>query len=178
MEEIKLKPIQLHWMENGDPFSDCCAHGGIYLKIGNFVVSDGMEKDWVVSTAAFNLLRTLSEDHPVIGREALVPHCGHTMWPAANEPDGLYLPNCDIGINWSITHEGDRIVHEFKDGRKVTLALSEWKFAVCKFADEVMDFMHTAWPKILDDALDRQGFELFLSLWQKRRTEAELDNGG
>jgi hypothetical protein len=167
----------MHWIESGDPFKDCCVHGGVYLRLGEINLSDGTDLDWSVSTAAFNLLRTLFEDQPLIGREALIPHCGHTMWPIATEPDGLYLPNCDIGINWSITHEGNRIFHEFPDGTHVIAGISEWKSAVCKFADEVMDFMHTAWPKVIDDEQDKHGFELFLSLWKKRRAEAGFENG-
>lgn len=168
----------MHWIEKGDPITDCCVQGGVYLRLGEIEVADGTDLDWTVSTAAFNLLRTLFENQPLTGREAIIPHCGHTMWPLETEPDGLYLPNCDIGINWSITHDGNQIVHEFQDGTKVALALSEWRSAVCKFADEVMAFMHTAWPKIIDDEQDRQGFELFLSLWKRRRAEAELDNEG
>lgn len=166
----------MHWTENVDPFEDCCVTGGIYLKIDETIVSDGSDIDWAVSTAAFNFLRTLFEGQPLIDREALIPHCGFTMWPIASERDGLYMPNCDIGINWSITHEGDQVVHEFKDGTKVRTEISDWKSAVRQFADEVMDFMHTAWPKVIDDEQDKQGFELFLSLWQKRRAEAGLEH--
>ena len=168
----------MHWLENGDPFADCCVHGGVYLRLGDIEVSDGTDLDWTISTAAFNFLRTLFEDQAVMGREALISHCGHTMWPVETEPDGLYLPNCDIGVNWSITHKGKQIVHEFQDGTKVTLALSEWNSAECRFADEIMDFMHTAWPKTIDDEQDKQGFELFLGLWKKHRADAELGNEG
>lgn len=178
MAGIELRPTQLHWMEDGDPFRDCCVHGGIYFKIDDLVVCDGNESDWSVSTAAFNFLRTLSHDHPMVGRESLIPHCGFTMWLVDSEPDGLYMPNCDLGINWSIKHEGDQVVHEFIDGTRMVAALSEWSLAVCKFADEIDKFMHTAWPKMISDEEDRKGFELFLNLWEKRRAEAEPYHAG
>ncbi|MGD9588768.1 MAG: hypothetical protein AB7Q37_03190 [Pyrinomonadaceae bacterium] len=173
MSKIELSPTQMHWMDNGDPLHDCCVHGGIFLSIDGFVVSDGKETEWTVSTAAFNFLRTLSEDQPVTGRESLVPCCGFTMWPVESEPDGLYMPNCDYGINWSITHDDGEVVHEFYDGTTITTPLSDWKTAVCRFADEVEEFLHSAWPKVINDDLDRRGFELFLSLWSKRRSEAD-----
>jgi hypothetical protein len=177
MSKVELRPTHLHWMENGDPFRDLCVHGGIYLRIGELVVSDGTDLDWTVSTAAFNLLRTILEDQPLEGREALIPHCGFTMWQVSSEPDGLYIPNCDIGINWSLTHRADEVLHEFVDGTIVTTDLQEWKAVVFGFADEVYHFLHTAWPKVIDDEEDRRGFELFISLWEKRRSGVEPVNG-
>lgn len=167
----------MHWMENGDPFEDCCVHGGVYLKIEDFVVSDGSANDWTISTAAFNFLKTLSHDHPLMGREALIPHCGFSMWLVDSEPDGLYIPNCDLGVNWSIRHVENRVVHEFQDGTQIVTTLSEWKSAVCQFADQINEFMLTAWPKAIGDEEDRKGFELFLHLWKKRRAEAKIDHG-
>lgn len=177
MAAIDLKPTQMHWMENSDPFRDCCVHGGIRLKIDDYVASDGLFGEWTVSTSAFNLLRTLFHDQPVTGRESLIPHCGFTMWPVDSELDGLYMPNCDIGINWSIRHEEDNVIHNFKDGTELATPIAGWRWAVCRFADEIDEFMRTAWPKVIDDPLDKRGFELFLSLWQKRRAEAELGHG-
>lgn len=175
--DIELRPTQMHWMEGSDPFGDCCAHGGIYMRIGAVVVFDGTDADWSISTAAFNFLRTLFHDQPLVGRESLIPHCGFTMWRVASEPDGLYMPNCDLGVNWSIKHEGDKVTHQFQDGIHVVVTLSEWKSAVCQFADQVNEFMLTAWPKVIVDDEDRQGFDLFLNLWKNRRAEAELLNG-
>lgn len=177
MAEIELTPTQMHWMEGSDPFGDCCAHGGIYLRMGSLVVSDGTDADWSISTAAFNFLRTLFHNQPHVGRESLIPHCGFTMWRVDSEPDGLYMPNCDLGLNWSVQHDGDHVIHDFQDGTQVVTSLSEWKSSVCKFADEVNEFMHTAWPKVIVDEEDRQGFELFLNIWKKRRADAELING-
>jgi hypothetical protein len=177
MAEIELRSIHLHWLENGDPFTDLCVHGGIYLRIGDFVISDGTDLDWTVSTAAFNLLRTLFQDQPLIGREPLIPHCGFTMWPSNSEPDGLYIPNCDIGINWSLKHEPGRLIHEFANGTRVITNIKDWKLAVCQFADEVDVFLHSAWPKAIDDEQDRRGFEHFISVWQMRRLEADLIDG-
>ncbi len=176
MANIELRPTQMHWLPNSDPYSDCCVHGGVYLKFDDFVVSDGTDNDWTVSTAAFNLLETIFRDRPMVGQEAIIPHCGFTMWPDDSEPDGLLIPNCDKGITWSITHDAGQVVHEFfKDRAKILTESTEWKATVCRFSDEVKDFMHTAWPKVIEDEMDRKGFELFMSLWQKRRANADND---
>lgn len=176
MTDVELRPTNLHWLEESNPYEDCCAHGGVYIRIGDTIVSDGKDEDWSVSTAAFNFLKSIFQDHKLLGEEPLVPHCGFTMWPVESEPDGLYIPNCDLSINWSITHKGDQIVHEFKDGTTLETSLLVWKKAVCEFADDVYDFFQTAWPKVIDDEQDRKGFELFMSLWRERRTAADLHN--
>jgi hypothetical protein len=160
-------------MENVDPFMDCCVHGGVYLKIADVLVSDGEDDSWTLSTTAFNLLRSVGRDHHLLGEEPLVPHCGFTMWPIDGEPDGLYMPNCNISINWSVTHDGDEIRHDFNDGKVVLTRRSDWSKAVCAFSDEVREFFMSAWPKQIPDDLDRRGFDLFMRLWSQHRSEAD-----
>lgn len=179
--EIELKAIGMHWMENVDPYADCCVHGGIYLRFGQRVVSDGKDS-WTVSTAAFNFLRTIFIGHKsgVDGDEALIPCCGFNMWPIETWPDGLCIPNCNNGIDWSVSHEEDNTIkHTFSDGEIVFTKRDEWALSVCKFADEVFAFFKTAWPKVVPEGEDRKGFELFMKLWQERRTAAEsIDASG
>ncbi|MEQ1645160.1 MAG: hypothetical protein ABL959_17050 [Pyrinomonadaceae bacterium] len=176
--EIELKVVRMHWMENVDPYADCCVHGGIYLRFGQRVVSDGKDT-WTVSTAAFNFLRTVFNDHRVgiDGDEALIPCCGFNMWPIEASPDGLCIPNCNNGIDWSVSHEqGNVIKHTFPDAEMVFTKRDEWASAVCLFADGIFEFLKTAWPKVVQDDEDRRGFELFMKLWQERRLAAESIN--
>lgn len=134
----------MHWIADVDPYADCCVHGGIYLRIGSRVVSDGKDLDWSISTAAFNFLRSLFHNHRLLGEEPLVPHCGFTMWIVEGQPDGLYMPNCDTKINWEIRREGKKIIHEFPGGAIVEISYEAWCEAVCKFADEIYAFFLTA----------------------------------
>ena len=173
MADVELKPVSLHWLEGSDPFQDCCVHGGVYLKIGDIIVSDGKDLDWTVSAAAFPLLRSTLRDYNVSERRPLIPHCGHTMWPVDEEPDGLYLGGCDIGISWTIRHEGNQTIHEFYDGEKVIISVQDWRNVVCNFSDEVRRFFVTAWPKRIDDEFDEKGFQLFMKLWKQYRDEAD-----
>lgn len=170
--DIDLRPIGLHWLAGNDPFLDCCVHGGIFLRIGNRVVSDG-KSEWTVSTAAFNFLRTITHDHVVGAGEALIPCCGFNMWPSDTAPDGIYIPNCNNGIDWELRHRGDTIEHIFGEDTMLTTDAVEWAVAVCRFADDVMNFFETAWPKVIPEEEDRRGFELFLQIWQERRSAAD-----
>ncbi|CAN5148409.1 hypothetical protein BH20ACI2_BH20ACI2_25260 [soil metagenome] len=173
MNNIELTPTQLHWREESNPFEDCCLHGGVYLRIGDVVVSDGNDPDWTVSTAAFNLLKTINQDHTVGEQRPLIPHCGHTMWILETEPDGLYLGGCDIGIDWNIKHKPSVVDHELSENRVVETSSETWRRSVCEFSDEVYAFFITAWPKVIGDQDDLKGFELFMNLWRKYRANTE-----
>ena len=172
MNDIELRVTNLHWLEESDPYEDCCLHGGVYLKIGDEILSDGSEKDWAVSTSALNLLKTVRQNHEFDSERPLLPHCGHTMWLLETEPDGLYLGGCDIGIDWTINHEIGKVVHKFKDNINIATSSDGWRKAVCQFSDKVFEFFMTAWPKNIKDEDDRKGFELFMNLWHQYRLAA------
>jgi hypothetical protein len=173
MNFIDLRAIDLNWLEGTDPLNDCCLHGGVYLKIGDNVVSDGHDNEWTVSTAAYNLLGTINKDHFLSDDRPLIPHCGHTMWPVETEPDGLYLVGCDIDIDWEIHHIEGKVIHKITDSAEVETELEDWRSAVCEFSDEVLNFFMTSWPKIIPDKYEREGFELFMSKWRSRRDAAD-----
>ena len=176
--EVDLKVVEMHWLEEGDPHDDCCVHGRVYLKLGDRIVSSG-DEEWTLSTAAFRLLATISVSHARNIDNALVPCCGFTMWRIESEPDGLYIPNCNSGIDWTINHpESDVVEHVFSDGETLLTNLCEWSTAVSQFSDQVRDFFQTAWPKNFYDDDSRLGFELFMSLWRERRELAEKINAG
>jgi len=172
MSVFELKAKNLHWLEGSNPFEDCCLHGAVYLSIGGVLLSDGNDSDWTVSTAAFNLLKTVKQDHKVGDGRPLIPHCGHTMWVVESEPDSLYLGGCDIGIDWTIGHESGKVTHKLKDDKSIVMSAEDWRKAVCQFSDEVFEFFMTAWPKKINDDEDLKGFELFMSLWRQYRAAA------
>ncbi len=174
MSDIELKATNLHWLEESSPFEDYCLHGGVYLRLGDTVLSDGNDEDWTVSTAAFNLLKTLKQNHDLGGERPLIPHCGHSMWLAEGEPDGLYLGGCDIGIDWTIQHESGKVVHKLGGSRTVEMSSDIWRNAICQFSDEVFEFFMSAWPKNIADESDFKGFELFMSLWRQYRAAANV----
>ncbi|HMU33494.1 MAG TPA: hypothetical protein PKC89_06490 [Pyrinomonadaceae bacterium] len=173
MLDLELKASNLHWLLEGNPHGDCCVHGGVFLRLGEYVISSG-DVEWTVSTAAFNLLRTVFHDHRVGENvESLIPCCGFNMWPIESAPDGLYIPNCSNGIDWDIRHEGRLLMHRISTDKEVCTQLLDWTRSVCDFADEVHNFFYTAWPKNISREEDKKGFELFMSLWNQRRAAAQ-----
>ena len=162
----------MHWTDNVDPFHDCCVHGRLYLKIGSQIVSAG-DSEWTLSTAAFNFLRTIFENHDSAHEEDLIPCCGFNMWPDDSLKDGLYIPNCGNGIDWSVEHEADTLAHRLSANVTLYTSKKVWARAVCDFADEVFAYFQTAWPKVIDNEEDRTGFNRFIKLWQERRSSAE-----
>jgi hypothetical protein len=139
--------------------------------LGDYVVSDGSTHDWAVSAAAFLLLRSVIEGYNLSELRPLIPHCAHTMWAVEGEPDGLYLGGCDLGITWRIHHEGESTIHKFQDEEVIVLR-KEWAASVCHFSDQVRSFLTSAWPKKITDNTDREGFELFMTLWDRYRLQA------
>jgi hypothetical protein len=168
---VELKAINLHWLENTEAERDLCAHGSVYLKLGDKIISEEKPDDWTVSAAAYYLLKTLKGNHNISEDSDLIPHCGHTMWEIGEEKE-LYIGGCDIGINWSITHSLNKVIHEIAEGEFIETNFDQWRDEVCKFFDEVMKFYETSSPKIVDDEEDKKGFELFMKEWKRLRAEA------
>ena len=171
---VELEARNLYWHYAADPSRDLCAHGGVFLKIGDKLVSDGTETDWTLSAAVYRLLRTIKEDHhPNIEKsyDFLIPHCGHTMWAVGDSNDELLVTGCDIGIDWTVTHKHNFVTHTFSENEVIEVPLSEWRQAVYKFSDEVSKFYELSDPKIVDDDFDRKGFELFNSEWKRLKAE-------
>ncbi len=168
---VNLKALNIHWLENTDAERDLCAHGSVYLKLDDEIISDAKTNDWTVSTAAYYLLKTTKGNHLASENNHLIPHCGFTMWEIGEEKE-LYIGGCDIGLNWNITHQKDKVIHEITKDRFIETNFDEWRNAVCNFSDEVMKFYESSPPKIVDDEEDKKGFELFMREWKKLRAEA------
>lgn len=168
---VELKALNLHWLENSEPERDLCAHGSVYLKLNNNVVSEFEPTDWTVNTSAYRLLKTLKENHIASEDDFLIPHCGFTMWEIGEEKE-LYIGGCNIGINWSIRHSEDKLIHEIAKDVCIETDFNEWRNAVCSFSDEIMKFYEKSSPKLIEDEEDKKGFELFIREWKRLRAEA------
>lgn len=171
---VDLRPTNLHWLVDEDPSQDLCAHGGVYLKINDCLISDGTDIHWTLSTASFRLLKTVWSDYTPKGDldEQLIPCCGHSMWVWDDSEDGLTIVGCPNGIDWEIKHASGNLTHILDDGSTEAVPLVEWRDAVCSFSKEVLEFFMTAWPKKADDQLEEEGFELFMRLWRSRLEKA------
>lgn len=165
----ELEPTQLHWLYEENPFEDLCAHGGVYLNINGTIVSDGLDKEWTLSTASYYLLKTVWSDYKATSdTHHLIPCCGHSMWKDVSFEDGIYIVECTNGINWEIKHQGEKLTHRFPDGTTLETDAVEWKKVVCEFSKKVIDFFVTASPKVCSDEYEREGFEIFMRQWLER----------
>src|SRR5262249_6774365 len=114
------------------------------------------------------LLRTLesghSPEHPVA--ERLLLHCGM-----------LLMLSCPSGIDWSVTHLGERVrLHDVVrydgtdesgavrfPGLMVELAEDEYRRQVVAFAEKAKEPFRTT-EKVFHDEVDRQDYDVF---WQE-----------
>ncbi len=169
---VELKVLNLHWLENTKAERDLCVHSSVYLRICDKIVSNEISGDWTVSSSAYFFLKSLKLTHDENSPSQLLPCCGFTMYALGDNYDELLIMGCSSGINWTITHEQNQIIHQFEDGKVVKTSFDEWRSAVCNFSDEVMEFYESSSPKIVDDEEDRRGFELFMREWKLLRAEA------
>lgn len=171
---LKLEPRNIHWLgEKEHAPWDKCAHGNVFLKInGNVIVGEAEGNDWNLSMGALHLLRTLERSHtfesPLF--ENLIPHCGHAMFKIDEEP-GFGIIECFTGINFQVIHAGENITI-VKDGHPHTVTRESWHRAVVGFSEAVRAFHSSNDPKIVEDELEREGFEKFMEEWDSRHTSA------
>ncbi len=169
---IELKALNLHWLESMKEEVDKCAHSSVYLKIDKRIISDENFGIWTVSSSAFYFLKALREIHNENSPSQLLPCCGFNMWILGDNANEPVILGCPSGINWTIIPAQNKVTHQFEDGEIIETNFNEWRNAVCKFSDEVMNFYKESLPKIIDDEEDKKGFELFMKEWKRLRAEA------
>ncbi len=166
-EQFDIRILDLHWVKrDGDDPTDQCAHGAVYLRVGEEIVSDIGNGDWTVSATALNLMRTLDKDYtPGDFAGQLIPCCGFNMY-ARNAGDGVDICGCPGGIDWTIWHDGDSVVHITNAGEKAVIDIPEYRKKVLLFVDEVELFYRLSKPKeIPTDIEERKGVEAFWAEW-------------
>jgi hypothetical protein len=170
---IELKALNLHWRGNNDleKQRDLCAHSQVFMKIENKIVSDASLEDWTVSASAYYFIKSLKTNHDGKIEPQLIPCCGFNMYAVGVNNNELLISGCPNGINWTIKHSENKVVHQFEDGEIIETDFNEWRNVVCDFSDEVMKFYEVSLPKIVDDYEDKKGFELFMKEWKRLRAE-------
>src|SRR5690349_18372953 len=100
---VDLKVSNLHWLENLPEELDKCAHGSVYLKIGDRLVSNEDSGSWMVNSSAYYFLKSLNEVHDENSSSQLLPCCGHSFYIVGKYNDELMIFGCPNGITWKIT---------------------------------------------------------------------------
>ena len=167
---FEIKILDLHWIKNVDDPTDLCAHGHLYIKIGNQIISDTDNGDWALSSTALYLMRTINQNYKAgdFGSQ-LVPCCGHFML-LEEKTNKLLIFGCDNGIDWTIIHEGNKVKHITDSGQIALLDKEEYKKIVFDFADSVEQFYKNSSPKKNpDDESDKNAYLEFWKEWRKLR---------
>lgn len=166
-----IKILDLHWINDFDDPNDLCAHGHIYLKIGDLIVSDFNTGDWTLSSTALSLLRTIEKNYVKDNySNQLLPCCGY-FFIADDKQDGVIIQGCDTGIDWKIIQlNNSNIKHIFDNGYEITIDKEIYKSKVLEFADQVEQFFKDSKPKIIPtDDFDRKGYLTFWKEWRNLR---------
>ena len=168
---FELNILNIHWSKNLDDPNDLCAHGYVFLKIGEKVLCSEKEGSWCVSAAALNLMRTITKDYKPGDFECqLIPCCGHFILKEENQ-DSVLIMGCSNGIDWTIKHlDENLVVHLLAEESLATVTKEAYKKTVFDFADQVEMFYKNSSPKnIPTDDPDRSGYLTFWKEWSRLR---------
>ena len=166
MGTFSITPSDFSWLGGvrDDP-EDLCLHGHAAARIGAVT----LEYDCTLSAAALYLLKTLTEDHIIHEDNQLLPCCGFFL-VADKAEENVTIIGCDNGVDWTVRHEGGNVRLILEDGTEEVVPLSDYRAAVCRFADEVETYYKACSPKkIPEDAFERTGYLTFWKEWHRRR---------
>ena len=171
-ETFDLKILDLHWIKDEDDPNDLCAHGHIYLKIGEEIISDKEKGNWNLSSVALSLMRTIENNYRKGDNgNQLLPCCGHFIIANENE-EFVTILGCSNGIDWTITHKNEFVEHITENGQKGVINKAEYKKLIYSFADKVEEFYKDSQPKIIpEDEFDRKGYLTFWKEWRRLRNK-------
>lgn len=167
---FELKINDLYWIKGvADDPADLCLHGKVFVKIGDKVIDDGIEKDWAVSAGAYYMLKSVYSDHLTGSSEVLHPCCGHFMF-IDEKTDALVIMDCPLGLDWSVKHEGCIVKLIVDEHTQIVIPLAEYKETVFEFADAIKSFYNACSPKVpTGEKFEVDGYQKFWEDWEKLR---------
>lgn len=175
---IILKPQGLRWLTKpADDPQDLCAHGKVTFEIDGTSLITPEDGEWTVSAAALYLLRTLDNNfaqEPFFvadESEQIFPCCGFEMYDVEGEDDVLIL-GCPNGINLQIAHDGKKVEIKAEEKNPIFVSYADWRDAVVKFSEIVRAFYASSSTKQAVELDLQQGFNKFLSEWERRHLSA------
>lgn len=170
---FNIKILDLHWIKDVDDPTDLCAHGHVFVKIGDEVVADKDSLDVTVSSTALYLMRTIKDNYKKDDYASqMLPCCGH-FFIADEESDYVAIMGCATGIDWTIIHTDDgKIKHVTDNGQEAIVDKEEYKKLVLDFADQVENFYKTSLPKTMPpDDFDNKAYLTFWKEWRHLRDQ-------
>lgn len=172
MAEFTIRGENYHWLnetgEKPDNAADLCLHGSVTVTIGDTTLT-GVG---TVSAAALYLLKSITEDHIPGTDNQMVPCCGHFFCPDEAE-ENVTIIGCHTGLDWTITHDGDRVLLTLPDCAPVPVAKREYIAEVLRFTDTVERYyIYSSDKKLPEDPFTRKGYKVFWREWHRRYREA------
>jgi len=176
--QFKIELKNIHWLENfGEQDDlDLCAHGIIFITIGNEIVADNTENnfDCALTGTALHLLRSLESNHTaenLVG-ERLIPGEGHCLIPIDNNSVHVVTAYPNVrGWNWWVVHEKDKVRLITESKKEIIISFERYKSEVINFVDKVDEFYKISKPKTLphNNENEKVGYLRLRSEWKKIR---------
>lgn len=174
-----IEILKLNWLDKLEESQDRCAHGKVYLRIGNEIICNEEKGEWTLSSTALYLMRTLNENYEIgeYGSQ-LIPCCGHFLITDENDDEFVIIIGCPNGIDWTIRHlENDQIKHISESGNEGIIDKEDYRKVVLNFANQVELFYKESKPKeIPEDEFDRKGYTAFWNEWKKLKKRLKNEN--
>jgi hypothetical protein len=168
--DFEIRLVSIKWLNEVDEQKDYCAHGKVFVRIGDEIITAEPDlEDWTVSATALNLMRTAFRNYkPGDFAGQLVPCCGFDM--LAEDDRHVHIHCCPVGHDWEIIHEDDRIIMRSANGTIAVIGVEEYRSQVRAFADRVREFYQDSKPKaIAEEECDRKGYTAFWNEWEDLR---------
>jgi len=128
-ENFEFKLLSLYWLGNMNEELDLCAHGKLFVKIGDEIICDENTSEITVSSTALYLMRTLEENYKKDDYASqLLPCCAFNFFAENENDDFVNIVGCPSGIDWTITHtDNKKIKHVTEKGNEAELEFKIYK---------------------------------------------------
>lgn len=173
-ETFELKLLSLYWLDNIREEIDLCAHGKLFVKIGNEIICDENTFEITVSSTALYLMRTLEEDYNS-GNYAgqLLPCCGFNFVAENKEDDFVNILGCPSEIDWAVIHRNNNVRLITEKGTEAEIDFENYKEIVLNFADKIESFYKGSKPKLVEEQNEMNviGYPAFWNEWNKLKSK-------
>lgn len=174
--QFEIEILQLSWLDNIEESQDRCAHGKVFVRIGDEIICNEERGAWTLSSTALYLMRSVNDNYAIgdYGSQ-LIPCCGHFFMADENDDEFVIIMGCASGIDWTIEHiNNGKVKHISESGKEGIISKNEYRELVIKFATQVENFYDQSKPKVIpEDEFDRKGYEAFWNEWKKLKREIE-----
>lgn len=170
---FKIEILVIDWYNKEDNTSDRCAHGDLFITIGNEIVIEGNEW-WNLNAAGLHLLRTLFENHTKENKvgDVLIPYEGHHINHLPNsrvhiETGGHF----DLGKDWWVEHEDNNVLLS-TNTQTIKLLWIDYKNEIIKLLNAVEKLFEISKEKDMpDNEYDKEAYLKFWSEWKELKNK-------